>query len=92
MQHGKPQRWRADRQPGLREEQTGPSGVAERPVRPRTPGNAGRGKGPQFKVNVRSKESREIDVSLPTPETVRNWQAALHAKAKGSPNYRFYAL
>jgi group II intron reverse transcriptase/maturase len=31
-------------------------------------------------------------VSLPTPQKVRNLQAALHAKAKGSPNYRFYAL
>jgi group II intron reverse transcriptase/maturase len=31
-------------------------------------------------------------VSLATPQKVRNLQAALHAKAKGSPNYRFYAL
>jgi group II intron reverse transcriptase/maturase len=31
-------------------------------------------------------------VSLTTPETVRNLQAALHAKAKGSPNFRFYSL
>ncbi len=31
-------------------------------------------------------------MSLPTPPTVRNLQATLHAKAKGSPNYRFYAL
>ncbi len=89
---GSPSGGGRDRQPGLREEQTGPSGVAERPVGPLTPGNAGRGKGPPFKVNVPSKESQEIDVSLPTPQTVRNLQAALHAKAKGSPNYRFYAL
>jgi hypothetical protein len=32
-----------DRQPGLREEQTGPLGVAERPVGPLMPGNAGLG-------------------------------------------------
>ena len=31
-----------------------PSGVAERPVVPLTPGNSGRGKGPQFKANARS--------------------------------------
>jgi len=31
-------------------------------------------------------------VSLPTPQTVQNLQATLHAKAKGLPNYRFYAL
>jgi len=31
-------------------------------------------------------------VSLETPQTVRNLQAALHAKAKGSPNFRFYSL
>ena len=34
----------------------------------------------------------EIGVSLATPETVRNLQAALHAKAKGSPSFRFYSL
>ena len=31
-------------------------------------------------------------MSLTTPETVQNLQAALHAKAKGSSDYRFYAL
>ncbi len=31
-------------------------------------------------------------MSLPTPETVQKLQAALHAKAKGSPAYRFYTL
>ena len=31
-------------------------------------------------------------MSLTTPQTVRNLQAALHAKAKGSPNFRFYSL
>jgi hypothetical protein len=34
--------------------------VAERPVIPRRPGNAGGGKGPWFEVNARSGESREI--------------------------------
>jgi hypothetical protein len=36
--------------------------------------------------------TKEIGVSLETPQTVRNLQAALHAKAKGSPNFRFYSL
>jgi group II intron reverse transcriptase/maturase len=31
-------------------------------------------------------------MSLRPPEKVRKLQAALHAKAKGSPSYRFYAL
>ena len=31
-------------------------------------------------------------MSLPTPQTVRKLQETLHAKAKGSPGYRFYAL
>jgi hypothetical protein len=42
------------RQPEAREGQAGPLGVAERLVVPMKPGNAGGGKGPQFKVNVRS--------------------------------------
>ena len=31
-------------------------------------------------------------MSLSTPESVRKLQRALHAKAKGAPDYRFYAL
>jgi S-adenosylmethionine:diacylglycerol 3-amino-3-carboxypropyl transferase len=31
-------------------------------------------------------------MSLPTLPTVRKLQAALHAKAKQSPNFRFYSL
>ena len=37
-------------------------------------------------------ESREIGESLATPSKVQKLQEALHAKAKGSPRYRFYAL
>jgi hypothetical protein len=43
-----------------RESQAGPSGVAERRVVPRKPGNAGGGKGPQLEVNAASDEEREI--------------------------------
>ena len=35
---------------------------------------------------------REIGVSLSTPQTVQKLQTALHAKAKGSPSFRFYSL
>ncbi|MGB8384902.1 MAG: group II intron reverse transcriptase/maturase [Dermatophilaceae bacterium] len=37
-------------------------------------------------------DSREIGVSLSPPEKVEKLQAALHTKAKNSPDYRFYAL
>src|SRR5262249_24828535 len=53
-EHGKPQVARArDPQPAAREGKAGRRGAAERPVVPTKPGNAGRGKGPWFKVNVR---------------------------------------
>src|SRR5713226_8358992 len=51
-----------------------------------------RGKGPQFKVNERSGDSREIGVSLIPPTKVGKLQESLHAKAKKAPTYRFYAL
>ena len=37
-------------------------------------------------------DSREIGVSLLPPQKVEKLQAALHTKAKNSPDYRFYAL
>jgi len=79
-------------QPATREGQAGPRGASERPIVPWKPGNAGGGKGPSFKGNARSGESLEIGMSLPPPPKVRKLQEALHAKAKGSPGYRFYAL
>jgi RNA-directed DNA polymerase len=56
------------------------------------PGNAGRGKGPQFQVHVRRGESQESGVNLVPPEKVRQLQETLQAKAKRAPSYRFYAL
>ena len=75
-----------------REGQARPSEESERPIVPSKPGNAGGGKGPWFKVNVRSGESREIGVSLVPPLKVQKLRETLHAKAKSAPNYRFYAL
>src|SRR5512135_686657 len=36
--------------------------------------------------------ARRLAMSLPPPLTVEKLQTALHTKAKGSPDYRFYAL
>jgi hypothetical protein len=52
-QHGKPQGVVSDDQPESREGQAGRRGVAEGFVVPLKPGNAGGGKGPQFKTNAR---------------------------------------
>ena len=74
-----------DRRLEAREGRTGPLGVADRPVRPRTPGNAGRGKGPEFKTDVRrGMRAGRLAMSLPPPPKVQKLQEALHAKAKGT--------
>jgi hypothetical protein len=67
--------------------------VADRPVVPRTPGNAGRGKGPEFKTGARrGMGAGRLAMSLQPSPKVQKLQEAVHAKAKGSPDYRFYAL
>src|SRR5512135_825197 len=93
-QHGKPRSVEVrDLQPEAREGQAGPGGVADRPAVPPTPGNAGRGKGPEFKTDARrGTRARRLAMSLSPPATVQKLQEALHAKAKGAPDYRFYAL
>jgi RNA-directed DNA polymerase len=80
-------------QPVTRERWTGSCGVAERFAVPAKPGNSGGGKGPQLKTNARSNEGTEgLAMSLTTPSSVQKLQTALHAKAKESPDFRFYAL
>src|SRR5258708_5480501 len=79
-------------QPAAREGQAGPCGVSERFIVPVKPCNYGGGKGPQFWNNVSRADSREIGVSLEPPVKVGKLREALHAKAKGSPGYRFYLL
>jgi hypothetical protein len=55
-QHGKPHGVISDDQPDAREGQAGRPGVAERFAVPLKPGNAGGGKGPQFKTDATSGE------------------------------------
>lgn len=53
MQHGKPHAEDGTNvQPDAREGKAGRCGVAERLAVPLKPGNAGRGKGPQFETDV----------------------------------------
>ena len=49
-------------------------------------------KGPQFEGGVERSEDEETGVSLQAPGKVQKLQQTLHAKAKGSPGFRFYAL
>ncbi len=85
--------WRDEMsQPATRKGQAGPFGVADRPVVPRKPGNAGGGKGPWFKTTPEATRAGRLTLSLSTPETVERLQAALHAKAKRQPDFRFYSL
>ena len=65
--------------------------MAERLVVRLKPGNAGGGKGPQFKADQEAVRDLEIG-NLTTPNSVQKLQTALHAKAKAEPGYRFYAL
>ena len=78
--HGKPQGVVSDDQPEAREGQAGRPGVAERFVVPRKPGNAGGGKGPQFKTDaIRGEGPRRLG-NLSTPINVQKLQKALHRK------------
>jgi RNA-directed DNA polymerase len=43
-------------------------------------------------VKEATKDSRRLAMSLVPPESVQKLRNSLHAKAKGSPGYRFYAL
>lgn len=43
-------------------------------------------------VQEAARATRRLVLSLSTPEPVQKLRAALHAKAKGSPSYRFYTV
>src|SRR6266576_2554169 len=80
-QHGKPHSVVSNDQPEAREGQAGRFGVAERFVVPLKSGNAGGGKGPQFKTDAIRREGPWRLGNLSTPITGQNLQTALHAKA-----------
>src|SRR5262245_65592309 len=73
-------------QRSLGDERARPGRVADGPVVAGTPGNAGRAKGPWFKVNARSGTRAEgLAMSLPTLPKVQKLQAALHPKRREHP-------
>ena len=84
-QHGKPLGVVGDDQPDSGDGQAGRPGVAERPVVPLKPGNAGGGKGPQFKTDAVRGEGRRRLGNLTTPKSVQKLQMALHAKRRPKP-------
>ena len=54
--------------------------------------NERRAKEPQFQGDATRGARAEIGVSLPPVDKLWKLQEALHAKAKGNPDYRFYSL
>src|SRR5437868_4331922 len=83
----------SDLERDAREGQAWPVEMAERFVVPWKPGNAGGGKEPQFMDNARRSTGPMTIGDEPTnAQKVQQLQAALHAKAKESPGFRFYAL
>src|ERR1700682_4604640 len=84
-QHGKPQGVVRDDQPDAREGQAGRPGVAERFVVPRKPGNAGGGKGPQFKTDARRSEGPGDWVTYQLREVFRNCRRRCTRKRRQKP-------
>ena len=73
-----------DLQPDAREGQAGPFGVTDRPAVPLKPGNAGRGKGPEFKTSVRrGTRAGRLAMSLPTPPKVQKLQDGAACQSEG---------
>ena len=69
--------------PDAREGQAGLPGVADGFVVPAKPGNAGGGKGPEFKEGVRrGMRARRVAMSLSPPMTVQTPQAASRARPR----------
>ena len=82
-QHGKPDGVVGrDDQPETGDGQRGRYRVAERSAVPTKPGNAGGGKGPQFKADVESGEVLEIGATLANSAKAREPRKASHAEVK----------
>src|SRR5436309_809297 len=88
-QHGKPRGVVRDGQPHARERGFGRPGVTERFVVPLKPGNAGGGKGPEFKAGAESGDAQEIGATLRNSGNVRELRKAPHAEAKERPGFQF---
>jgi len=73
-QHGKPHGVIRNDQPESRERCSGRLGVAERSVVPGKPGNAGGGKGPQFKIDARRREGRGDWATYQLRSVFRNYR------------------
>ena len=66
--------------------------MADRPVVLETPGNAGRGKGPDFENGMERKQGMTTGQNLTGSKKVQKFQTMLNAKAKDEPDLRFHAL
>src|SRR5471032_2061029 len=84
-QHGRPQGVVRDDQPDAREGQAGRRGDAERFVVPLKPGNAGGGKGPQFKTNATSGEGFGDWVTYQLRKLFRNCRRRCTRKRRQKP-------
>ena len=76
-----------DGQPDSGDGWSGRSEVADRPVVPGKPGNAGGGKGPQFKVGAGSGEVQEIGETLGNSVKVRELRKVPQAEVKEEPGH-----
>src|SRR5271168_5120849 len=74
-----------DDQPDAREGQAGRCGVAERLVVPMKPGNAGRGKGPQFKTDARRGEGPGDWATYQLRKAFRNCRRRCTRKRRQNP-------
>src|ERR1700739_5093956 len=78
-----------DDQPDAREGQAGRSWVAERFVVPMKPGNAGGGKGPQFKTNARRGEGPGDWATYQLQRVFRNCRRRCTRKRRQKPATAF---
>src|SRR5271154_7063950 len=84
-QHGRPQGVVRDDQPDAREGQAGRRGEAERFMVPTKPGNAGGGKGPQFKTNATRSEGPGDRATYQLRRVFRNCRLRCTRKRRQKP-------